>query len=408
MAKRILIVNKFYYNRGGDCVVAINTEHLLRDNGYDVAVYAMQYPENFQSPYDKYFAPQIDFSGSGIKGKLKAFQRTLGIGDIRASFASILRDFRPDIVHLNNIHSYISPVVAEMAKNFGCKVVWTMHDYKLLCPSYSCLRDGKPCELCFTDKRQVLNTRCMKGSLAASALAYLEAMKWNRARLSRCTDTFICPSQFMASKMIQGGFAPDKLKVICNFVDPIKLKRLTDTPNGERMPYYCYVGRLSEEKGVATLLEAASQVPYELRIAGDGPLAEPLKRKYSDCNNIIWLGRLDATGVAQLLSQAKCSAITSECYENNPLGVIESLCAGTPVVGAKIGGIPELIDADSGIIFQSGNVDSLTSAITRAFSTNWDTDKIKVRSISRFSPQTHLKELEAAYGSSVSPKEQRN
>lgn len=402
MARKVLIVNKFYYNRGGDCVVAINTEKLLRDNGYDVAVYAMQYPENFKSPYDKYFAPEISFSGGGIKGKLKAFQRTLGIGDIRTSFATILHDFRPDIVHLNNIHSYISPVVAEMAKNFGCKVVWTMHDYKLLCPSYSCLRDGKPCELCFTDKRQVLSTRCMKGSLAASALAYLEAIKWNCARLMRCTDAFICPSRFMASKMKQGGFSADKLKVICNFVDPIKLHLLANTPNSERQPYYCYVGRLSQEKGVATLLEAASRLPYELRIAGDGPLAELLRKKYATCHNIKWLGRLDASGVAQMLSQAKCSIITSECYENNPLGVIESLCAGTPVVGAKIGGIPELIDADTGITFQSGNVDSLTEAITHAFSTNWHTDEIKSRSIESFSPKAHLKELETVYGSSNS------
>ena len=397
MQKKILIVNKFYYNRGGDCVASMNLEQLLRANGHEVAVYAMQYPENTDSEFSKYFAPQISFSGGGLAGKIKAFQRTLGIGDIRTSFAAILRDFRPDVVHLNNIHSYLSPVIAEIAKAHGCRVVWTMHDYKLICPAYSCLREGKICELCFTNRSQVLHTRCMKGSLAASALAYLEAKKWNRSRLERCTDAFICPSQFMAQKMAQGGFNPDKLKVICNFVDPVKLKRLNDSHGVKRLPYYCYVGRLSQEKGIGTLLEAASALPYELRIAGDGPLANELKQKYQHCKNITFLGRLDAEGVCNLLQQATLSVIPSEWYENNPLGVIESLSAGTPVVGANIGGIPELISTGAGITFTSGDINSLKDALTAGFGTHWDNDKIQTDSLARFSPQVHLKLIEDIY-----------
>lgn len=397
MQQRILIVNKFYYNRGGDCVASINLENLLRANGYEVAFFAMQYPENVASRYSKYFAPQIDFSKGGIAGKLRAFQRTLGIGDIRSSFTAILRDFHPDMVHLNNIHSYLSPVLAEVAKAHGCRVVWTLHDYKLLCPSYSCLRDGKPCEMCFHDKSQVLRLRCMKGSLAASALAYIEALKWNRNRLERYTDAFICPSQFMALKMAQGGFSADKLKVLCNFIDPVKLKHLSNAGNEPRQPYYCYIGRLSEEKGVRTLLKAASQLPYVLQVAGDGPLYDTLKKEYSDCKNIKLLGRIDADGVSELLSKTTFSVMPSECYENNPLGVIESLCAGTPVVGANIGGIPELISPESGIIFQSGDIESLKGATGKAFIIDWQNKKIQASALKRFSPQEHLKKLEEIY-----------
>ena len=396
MKHRVLIVNKFYYNRGGDCIAAINLENLLRANGYEVAFFAMKYPDNFDSQYSPYFASQVEFSG-GVASKIAAAKRIFGFGDVAKRFEKLLRDFRPDVVHLNNIHSYLSPIVAKIAKRHHCRVVWTMHDYKLLCPAYSCLRDNASCELCFHCKSRVLKLRCMKNSLAASALAYLEALRWNRKVLERYTDAFICPSRFMALKMTSGGFTPDKLKVLCNFVDPVKLDRFRNMPVANRQPYYCYVGRLSQEKGVATMLEAASQLPYELRVAGDGPLAAQLRSRYAHCANIHSLGRLDADGVSSLLGNALFSVIPSECYENNPLGVIESLCAGTPVIGARNGGIPELINQKSGIIFTPKDVNDLKDAITQAFSRSWDHSAIKADALRLFSPEQHLKQLLSIY-----------
>ena len=396
MKHRVLIVNKFYYNRGGDCIASINLENLLKANGYEVAFFAMNYPENFESEYSQYFASQIDFSG-GIAAKIAAAKRIFGLGDIARDFEKILRDFRPDVVHLNNIHSYLSPIVAKIATRHRCRVVWTMHDYKLLCPSYSCLRDNASCELCFHKKSPVLKLRCMKNSLAASALAYLEALRWNRKVLERYTDAFICPSQFMALKMTSGGFNPDKLKVLCNFVDPVKLEKFRAAGEHTRLDYYCYVGRLSQEKGVATLLEAASQLPYELRVAGDGPLSEELRSRFAHCNNIRFLGRLDASEVSRLLGEARFSVIPSECYENNPLGVIESLCAGTPVVGARNGGIPELINQKSGIIFTPKDVNDLKNAIIQAFCHPWNHSAIKADALRLFSPEQHLSQLKSIY-----------
>ena len=396
MAQKILLVNKFYYPRGGDCIVMMNTERLLLDAGYDVAVYAMQYPDTIDSPYKKYFAPEVNFSGNASQ-KMEAAKRTLGWGEIKASFETLLNDFQPDVVHLHNIHSYLSPVLGQIAHRRGIRVVWTLHDYKLLCPAYTCTRSGRPCELCFLQKSNVLHHRCMKGSLAASAIAWLEAKKWNRKVLESFTDAFICPSEFMASKMLSGGFNPEKLKVLCNFVDPEKLQRLQSAEVNHRESYYCYVGRLSEEKGVRTLLKVAAQSEHRLRIAGNGPLAEELKATYAHCPQIEFLGHLDAQAVASLLSHAKCSVIPSECYENNPLGVIESLCAGTPVVGAEIGGIPELIGPDTGITFASGNAQALATAIHIAMSRTWHHPEIKAESISRFSPESHLKILARLY-----------
>jgi glycosyltransferase involved in cell wall biosynthesis len=396
MKQRILIVNKFYYPRGGDCVCALNLESLLKDQGFEVAVYAMNHPDNIQSQYSQYFADEVSFAG-GITQKLKAAERSFGMGDIVHSINKLLDDFHPDVVHLHNVHSYISPVIGQLAKRRGCKVVWTLHDYKLLCPSYSCLRGGQTCELCFHNKSQVIRNRCMKGSLAGSILAYIEAKKWNRAKLESFTDTFICPSQFMADKMAQGGFDTGKLKVICNSLDAAKVEKLQNAKSTKRGNYMLYVGRISAEKGIETLLKAASRLPYQLQVGGDGPLLEQYKNVYASSKNISFLGRLNADGVCDALSRARFSVIPSEWYENNPLSVIESLCAGTPVVGANIGGIPELIDDENGTIFTSGDVVALSDAINKEMNMIRNNAEIKRTALKRFSPQEYIHKTISVY-----------
>lgn len=395
--KRVLIVSKFYYPRGGDCIVAMNLERLLKAQGHEVAVFAMHHPDNINSGWNSYYATHVDFAGA-MSNKLNAAKRLLGWGDIKAAFNRILDDFRPDIVHLHNIHSYLSPVVAQLAKQRGCRVVWTLHDYKLVCPSYACLLDGKPCEKCIgSGKMHVLKNRCMKGSLVASALAWLEALRWNRKVLEKWTDAFICPSEFMQSKMLKDGFDASKLHVVCNHIDA-KKQKLFDSISVERENYYAYVGRLSQEKGVATLLNVASGLPHTLKLAGDGPLRPQLEAQYKSCGNIEFLGHQDAQQVATLLSKARFSVMPSECYDNNPLGVIESLCAGTPVVGARIGGIPELLNDNNGITFTSGNNNELSQSIADAFSTQWNHEQIKAQASKRFAEREHLRLIENIYG----------
>ncbi|MCM1348009.1 MAG: glycosyltransferase family 4 protein [Firmicutes bacterium] len=400
MKQRVLLVNKFYYRRGGDCVCVLNLEQLLRAQGHEVAVFAMQYPENLPNEWSSYWPSEVSFAG-GASAKLRAAARTFGLGNVKRCFDRLLKDFRPDVVHLHNIHSYISPAVAAMARRAGARVVWTLHDYKLLCPSYACLRQSKPCELCFSGKLPVLTNRCMKGSLAASAVAFLEAERWNARLLTRITDAFICPSGFMARKMEQGGFPPAKLLTLCNFLPDESARRFRELLDGgnaaTREPSYCYVGRLSPEKGVETLLEAAAKLPYTLNVAGDGPLATELRSRYADCANIRFLGQLSGPEVVNLLSRSTLSVTPSECYENNPNSVIESLCAGTPVVGAEIGGIPELIDAASGITFPSGNVEQLRHALDAAMKHTWNHQAIAETSLQRFSASAYNRSLTRIY-----------
>ena len=221
---RILLANKFYYARGGDCICTINLKELLKKNGHEVAIFAMDFPENIQTPWSKYFPSEIRFK-PGV-GMIEAFTRPFGTSEVERKFNMLLDDFHPDIVHVHNIHSQLSPIIVELAHQRGIKVVWTLHDYKLLCPRYDCLRNGmEVCEECFADKYRVVEYKCMKNSRIASVLAYWEAMKWNRQRLEASTDIFLSPSSFLAKKMKQGGFDKSKIHILCNFIDVEKTIR---------------------------------------------------------------------------------------------------------------------------------------------------------------------------------------
>ena len=388
---RILVANKFYYPRGGDCIYTMGLVDLLQSQGHDVAVFAMQHPENYQTEWNAYFPSEINFSlGLGLG---KAALRPFGTGEVKRKFNALLDEFHPDIVHLNNIHTQLSPVIAELAHQRGIKVIWTLHDYKLLCPRYDCLRNGKTvCEDCFVDKTNVLKNRCMKNSLFASYIAYKEAMCWTRERLEACTDAFICPSRFLASKMEKGGFEKLKLHTVCNFIDVDKCRR----DSYDKGNWYCYVGRLSYEKGLKTLINVAGQLPYKLIVIGDGPLKAELENlKYP---NVEFVGFKQWKDIKVLVGQARFCVIPSECYENNPFSVIEAQCLGTPVLGARIGGIPDLIkDEQDGLLFESKNPDDLKNKIEEMFNRSFNYKILAEKSQVKYSSEQYYSKLMDLY-----------
>ncbi len=396
---KILIASKFFYMRGGAELVAINTRRLLLEHGHEVRVFAMSYPHNLPLAEQDTFPAQVELFGS-LGDKVRGLRRMLGCDDVRQAARRALDDFKPDVVHLHNVHSYLSPLIAEEAHRRGIRVVWTLHDYKLFCPSYSCRRpDGTICSSCIRSPFDVVSHRCMKGSLAASLVAYAEALRWSRKRLEKMVDVYVAPSDFMGEMMVKAGFDASKVAVLCNFVDPDKLEVLTGSVprTDDKEPYFCYIGRLSHEKGVETMLRAARQACVRLKVAGRGPLFDELKREYAG-SGIEFLGHLDAPQVAALLQGATASVLPSEWYENNPLGVIESLSAGTPVIGARMGGIPELIEEGAdGFTYPSGDTDALAACIRRVLATDFDRAAIALRARERFSLDTHYRRLMDIY-----------
>lgn len=409
---RVVLVNKFYYRRGGDCIYMLNFEQILKAHGHDVAIFAMDYPENIDTPWKKYFP-------SNMTG-LKPLTRPFGDNETKRKFTQLLDDFKPDVVHINNIHTQLSPVIAKIAHEHGIRVVWTLHDYKLLCPRYDCMRNGDNCELCFShadfannaeislagnrelenksassaksackivrkQKWNCVKYSCMKGGKIGSFIGYREALKWNREKLESYTDAFICPSHFMAEKMKEGGFDEKKLIPLCNFINVEKCKRDDGYKKGD---YYCFIGRLSHEKGAKTLIEAANQLPYKLIVIGGGPLMDELKAMAN--NNIEFVGFKQWVEIKQLVGGARFSVIPSEWYENNPLSVIEAECLGTPVLGARIGGIPELIDeGKTGMTFTSKDVNDLKGKIQQMWSATFDYQKIAEESMKRYNSEEY-------------------
>jgi hypothetical protein len=172
---KILLSNKFHNCSGDDCIYTLNLEQLLKEHFHRTAAFALQHPENIYSIWNYYFPSEAKFK-LGL-GMLEALMRPFGTKEVKLKFTAFLDDFQPDVLHLNNVHSQLSPVIAEIAHRQGVKVVWTMHDYKLLCPRYDCLRNSETiCEECFTNKRKVIDYRCMKKSRIASYLGYREEL----------------------------------------------------------------------------------------------------------------------------------------------------------------------------------------------------------------------------------------
>lgn len=383
---KILLVNKFYYRRGGDCIYTLNLEQLLRRHGHEVAVFSMQYPENLPSSWSTYWPSEMS--------KLYVFTRPFGAAEVKRSFRKLLDDFRPDVVHLNNIHTQLSPVVAEMAHGRGIRVVWTLHDTKLVCPCYTCMRDGHWCEECFTDKTAVIRHRCMRGSIPGALIGYWEMRKWNKERLQECTDLFLPPSQFMMDTVVKGGYDADKMRVMCNFIDVEKCKN----PNFEKGDYYVYLGRVNGVKGVRTLCDAASRLPYKLVVIGGGELLPELKEKYKVCKHIEFLGPKSWEEFRPVLEGARFMVLPAEWSENNPLTVIESQSLGTPVLGARIGGIPELIEEGvSGMTFRSGDVEDLKDKIRKMMAARIDYKQLAEVSQARYNAEAYYKDIMGVY-----------
>lgn len=393
---RILLANKFYYPRGGDCIYTLQLENLLKENGHEVAVFAMQHTENIDCEWTKYFPPEVKFVTDNKQISFAPLLRPFGTKDVKYKFNALLDSFNPDIVHLNNIHTQLSPVIAQLATQRNIKVVWTLHDYKLLCPRYDCLRNSEPCNLCYSNKINVIKHKCVKNSFIASVLGFLEAKKWNKNTLDSITDAFICPSQFIRNEMIKGGFENSKMHQIFNFIDLSKVSY----ESTERSDYCCYIGRFSEEKGIQTLLQAVSQTDVSIKLIGAGPLLEHLKEQYKDNPKIEFLGFQNWNEIREILLYSQFMIIPSEWYENNPISVVEALSLGTPVLGANIGGIPELIEPyKNGLLFESRNVSDLQQKIVQMFSITptLDNDKIAECAQSRFSSENYYSKLIKIY-----------
>lgn len=289
---RILLVNKFHYRKGGAETYYLTVGSELERMGHEVAYFSMRHPDNLPCEWDKYFVTQREYNN--VKDPLKAARDGMALiysPEAKRNFQALCEEFRPDVVHLNNVHRQITLSILD-APYLGenkVPVFYTAHDYVTVCPGYLMLDGGgRVCDACLEDGRyrHCIENRCVKGSRAKSALAAMEA-SFNRAHKSnRRIDRVIAPSRFMRSKLIEGGWPEGKVVFLQNFADDAILDRAANAgadATDRENPYLLFFGRLSAEKGVDTLLRAFDaalpSLPQNMRlvVVGDGPDAADFK-----------------------------------------------------------------------------------------------------------------------------------
>ncbi|MEO0224681.1 MAG: glycosyltransferase family 4 protein [candidate division WOR-3 bacterium] len=372
---KILLINKFLYFKGGDAISTLDTGKLLNNKGHEVYFWGMQHPKNLKFSYSNYFVENIDYySAKKTKTKLELIFKILYSFEAKKKLEKFIKEVvKPDIIHLNNFAHQISPSILDVFKKYKIPTVMTMHDYKLVCPSYTMLSKNRVCEKCKNGKYYwCFLKKCTKNSYSKSLINTIEMYLHHKIlRIYDNIDIFISPSKFLLEKVRQMGFKKDVF-LLPNFVwiDDFKPQYSFQEKT------ICYFGRLSFEKGLFTLIEAVKDLDIKLKIIGEGPLKKDLEFKVQNLKitNIEFLGHKTAEELKDEIKKTMFVVLPSEWYENNPRSVLEAFALGKPVVGSRIGGIPELvIDNYTGLTFEPKNVEDLRDKIVYLLK---NTDKI--------------------------------
>jgi len=408
MAKKlkILMINKFYFIKGGSERYFFELKEILERKCHTVIPFSMQHPNNFKTEFERYFVKHIEFNQNSFLKKIAEAPRILGriIYSLhsRSQIEKLINTYKPDIAHLHMIDHQISPSILHSLKKYGIPVIQTVHQYKLVCPNYLLYipHKGQICERCI--KRSYIHpllAKCHKNSWFASFVLVLETLIHRLMKIHQNINFFHVPSDFMKNKLQEGGFPAQKL--LKHFY-AIKLEDFPFSRTTEN--FFVYLGRLSKEKGVLTLLKAMVNVnTSQLLIVGDGPQRPELEKFAADIQlkNVKFVGNKSKHEVREIVSKSKFVVVPSEWYDNSPLVIYESFAMGKSVLGADIGGISELVDGDVGIKFQAGNVEQLHEKIyfllnnpklTREYGIN-----ARKRAESEFDPESHYRWISQVY-----------
>lgn len=362
---RLLSLNTYNYRRGGSDVVFLEHDAMFRARDWETAVMTMHHPKNEASPWSRFFADEIEFGHEyGMLDKLAMAGKVIYSGEAKRKIAGLLDGFPADVAHAHCIYHHLSPSVLVELKQRGIPTVMTAHDLKLACPAYKMLNRGGVCEKCRSGNLlHVVANRCIRDSLPVSALIMVEsAVHKSLGLYKRNLDRVVAPSQFYKQKLMEWGWPEQQLAYIPNYVDAAAY-----TPHHDPGDYFFYFGRLAMEKGVATLIRAAAQAKVKLRIAGTGPEGDALKALAAEVDgDIEFLGFVSGEPLWKWVREARAIVLPSEWYENAPMSVLEAYASGKPVIGARIGGIPEMVkEGETGALFESGNVEELAVLLAR-------------------------------------------
>lgn len=364
---KILLINNFHYRKGGSETVYFNTARMLVEHGHEVVFFSCDSPKNQAEGSNRFFVEE-----NSLLPMWKGAMRYIYNREAQRSLAQLIAEERPDIAHIHLFWGGLSTSILDTLRRHKIPVVHTAHDYRMVCPSYTFRRaDGAICEECGGGKfyRCAVN-RCSRNSLVHSLLMSAEMYIRNHYHKAlRKIDGVVFVSNFSRNKHIELApqFDSPRNIVSYNSIAPLDEQFISH----KRGDYLLFFGRLSYEKGVKTLIEAFAALDRgRLLIVGTGPEEDMLKRYVTEQGadeRIEFLGYRTGEPLKELIRDAEAVVVPSEWYENNPMTIIEAYTAGVPVIGAEIGGIPEIVvEGETGFLFKSGDVESLKAAICKA------------------------------------------
>lgn len=401
---KILQVNKYHYVKGGAERYYLDASRRLAARGHELIPFAMQDARNEPSPHARHFVHGIDYRSrlSPLRKVREALHAIYSV-ETRRKVRALVAETRPDVAHLHNIYHQLSPTVILELAQLGVPMVMSLHDYKVICPGYLLMTHGEICERCKGGRfRNAFLHRCLLDSYPASAVGWMEATLHRRLRTYDRIARFLCPSQFLLEKFAAFGVPRERLVHFPYFL-PVE----EYTPAYAASDYFIYLGRLSREKGIATLLEALRErhgARLTCRILGEGPLEADLKRRAAKwgLERVEFAGYQQGEALHRTIREAAFTVVPSEWYENLPFAVLESFALGTPVVGSRIGGIPEMVEhGDTGLTFTAGDPSDLARAIDWMEARAADAIEMgrRARQVleARYAPEPHLERLERLY-----------
>ena len=409
---RILLVNYRYFISGGPEKYMFNIKKMLEDNGHEVIPFSIHSNKNVETEYSKYFVEPIGGRDATYFNEVKKtpksiwqmLTRSIYSIEVEKAIKREIRDVKPDIVYIIHFVNKLSPSVITGAKKMGVPVILRLSDYFLLCPRFDFMYQKKICEDCLSKGyRSCIKKRCVKGSLFASAIRVFSMKFHSLIHVYRGVDAFITPSEFLKKKLVANGF--DEKKITCI---PTFTTSKSEIGKPQVGVYGLYFGRITEEKGVETVVKAYEKLPgYELKIMGDDTTEEAKRLKayveQRKIENIEFLGFKSGIELEKVIKGARFILIPSIWYDNLPNTALESFQYSKPVIASNIGSLPELVvDGVNGFLFEAGNDKALVEAIKK-----FDDDESVVnmgaesrkRLETRFAPQTHYEVLMKVFDS---------
>jgi glycosyltransferase involved in cell wall biosynthesis len=398
----ILQVNKFFYEKGGSERYLFMQRDALTARGHRVIDFSMQHPDNLPSPHAHHFVPNRDYGGGDRWRALRDGGSFIRSREAAARVDALIGETRPDVAHLHNIYHQITPSILPVLARHGIPVFMTLHDYKLVCPNYTLFANGAYCERCLQGHfHHAVLERCHEGSLARSALLALEAWWQRTSGVYDAVSTFFAPSRFMRDLMIRAGFEPSRVVYLPSFIPEPAPGTAPPAIPFEAGRYLLYAGRLSHEKGIATLLRALDDAT-PLVVCGDGPLRASLETQARERGlRVYFAGHVAKDRLDAITRGALAAVLPAEWPENAPFAVLEAAVLGTPVIVSNMGGLPEMAECVGGVVFDAGNAGALRDAI-RALAAQPEAARARaragrVRALAHYHRDAHLHALEAAY-----------